>query len=180
MARAVFLDRDGVINKSLVVNGKPFAPTSIIDFQLLPGVIDSLLILKDAGYLTVIVTNQPDLSTGKQTWKSLNEIHAYLTDYCHIDLIKICSHAKEDHCKCRKPNPRMIIEASNDLGIDISESFMIGDRWSDIEAGHRSGCKKTFFIDYGYDEKKPTGGYVSVNSLSECAKIISKITTMKI
>jgi D-glycero-D-manno-heptose 1,7-bisphosphate phosphatase len=71
----------------------------------------------------------------------------------------------------------MLIEASKQLGIDLSESYMIGDRWGDVEAGQRSGCKNTFFIDYGYKEKKPTGDFISVKSLRECADIILKIQT---
>lgn len=177
VTKAVFLDRDGVINRSLVLNGKPFAPTNLNDFQILPGVSDSLFSLKASGYLTVVVTNQPDLSTGKQTWESLNEIHAYLNSQCHIDMVKVCSHVSEDRCSCRKPNPGMLVEASKELGIDLSESYMIGDRWGDVEAGQRSGCKNTFFIDYGYKEKKPTGDFISVNSLRECTDIILKIQT---
>ena len=177
MTKAVFLDRDGVINRSLVLNGKPFAPTHLNDFQILPGVRESLLSLKAGGYLTVVVTNQPDLSTGKQTWESLNEIHAYLISQCHIDMVKVCIHTSEDRCNCRKPNPGMLIEASEELGIDLSESYMIGDRWGDIEAGQKSGCKNSFFIDYGYTEKQPTGDFILVKSLSECTDIILKIQT---
>ena len=125
MAKAVFLDRDGVINRSMVFNGKPFAPTNLNDFQILPGVIESLLRLNAFGYLTVVVTNQPDLSTGKQTWESLNEIHAYLNSLCYIDMIKVCSHTSHHRCNCRKPNPGILIEASEELGIDLSESYMI-------------------------------------------------------
>lgn len=174
MAKAVFLDRDGVINESLIYNGKPHAPTSLNDFHILPGVTESIINLKAAGYKVVIVTNQPDLSTGKQTWESLNEIHTFLNDQCLIDMIKVCSHTSEDHCSCRKPNPGMLIEASKELGIDLTESYMIGDRWGDIEAGQRSGCKNSFFIDYGYTEKQPTGDFILVNSLRECAEIILK------
>lgn len=177
MTKAVFLDRDGVINKSLVFNGKPFAPTNLNEFQILPGVGESLSRLKVGGYLTVVVTNQPDLSTGKQTWESLNEIHAYLHSQCHIDMIKVCGHTSEYRCSCRKPNPGMLIEASEELAIDLSESYMIGDRWGDVEAGQRSGCRNTFFIDYGYKEKQPMGDFISVKSLRECADIILKIKT---
>ena len=92
----------------------------------------------------------------------------------YIDMIKVCSHTSHDRCNCRKPNPGMLIEASEELGIDLSESYMIGDRWGDIEAGQRSGCKSSFFIDYGYTEKQPTGDFILVKSLRECADIILK------
>jgi histidinol-phosphate phosphatase family protein len=110
-------------------------------------------------------------------WESLNEIHAYLISQCHIDMVKVCIHTSEDRCNCRKPNPGMLIEASEELGIDLSESYMIGDRWGDIEAGQKSGCKNSFFIDYGYTEKQPTGDFILVKSLSECTDIILKIQT---
>jgi D-glycero-D-manno-heptose 1,7-bisphosphate phosphatase len=167
--RAIFLDRDGVINQSIVINGKPFAPTKLEHFKILPGVIEALNRFKNAGFKTVVVTNQPDITTGKQTWKSLNEIHDYLLLNCKIDLIKVCSHTGEQLCGCRKPHPGMLTEAAHELGIDLSESFMIGDRWGDIKAGQSAGCKKNFFIDYGYTEKKPTGNFILVNSLQECA-----------
>lgn len=122
--------------------------------------------------MTVLVTNQPDLSTGKQTRESLEEIHAHLRAHCPIDLIKVCSHTNEDHCACRKPSPGMIFEAAQELGIDLAESFMIGDRWRDVEAGQRAGCKETFFIDYGYNEKRPEGAFTMVKSLKECANKI--------
>lgn len=172
MNKGVFLDRDGVINKSLVVNGKPYAPTCIADFVILPGVKESLMSLKEVGFKTIIVTNQPDVGTGKQTIKGLAEIHDYLTSHCSIDLIKVCIHTDEDCCNCRKPRPGMILEAARDLKIDLTESFMIGDRWKDIEAGQRAGCKEIFFIDHSYDEKGPEGAFTVVNSLHECAEKI--------
>ena len=172
MNRAIFLDRDGVINQSIVIDGKPFAPTKLEDFRILPGVPEALLLFKDAGFKTVVVTNQPDISTGKQTWKSLNEIHYSLSKNCKIDLIKVCPHTSDQLCSCRKPNPGMLIQAARELAVDLSECLMIGDRWVDIEAGHRAGCKKNFFIDYGYAEKKPVGNFILVKSLEDCVKKI--------
>lgn len=172
MNKAIFLDRDGVINSSLIFNDKPFAPLSLDEFEIIPGVIRGLERLKLAGFLNIVVTNQPDLSTGKQTLESLNHIHKYLLKECPIDGIKVCSHTSMHFCDCRKPRPGMLIEASKELDIDLSESYMIGDRWSDIEAGQRAGCKNTFFIDYGYKEKKPSGEFILVESLSDCVQII--------
>lgn len=172
MNKAIFIDRDGVINQSNVVNGKPFAPTHLDHFSLLPGVKEALKKFKEAGFKTVIVTNQPDLSTGKQTTHSLNEIHTYLKSHCNIDLIKVCGHRNEDECICRKPKPGLLIDASIELDIDLTQSYMIGDRWSDIEAGQNAGCKNSFFIDYGYNEKKPGGIFTVVKSLRDCAGII--------
>ena len=172
MNKAVFIDRDGVINQSNVVNRKPFAPTHLDDFLILPGVREALQKFKKADYKIVIVTNQPDLSTGKQTLYSLNEIHSYLKTQCDIDLIKVCGHINEDQCSCRKPKPGLIIDASIELDIDLTQSFMIGDRWSDIEAGQKAGCKNSFYIDYEYNEKKPSGIFTVVKSLKDCAGIV--------
>ena len=172
MNRAVFIDRDGVINQSNVVNGKPFAPTHLDDYLILPGVREALQKIKAAGYITVLVTNQPDLSTGKQTLNSLNEIHSYLQSQCDIDLIKVCGHTNEDKCICRKPKPGLLIDASIQLDIDLTQSYMIGDRWSDIEAGQKAGCMNSFYIDYEYNEKKPSGIFTVVKSLQDCAEII--------
>jgi len=170
--KAVFIDRDGVINQSNVVNRKPFAPTHLNDFFILPGVREALQKFKEAHYKTVIVTNQPDLSTGKQTLYSLNQIHSYLKTQCDIDLIKVCGHINEDQCSCRKPKPGLILDASIELDIDLTQSYMIGDRWSDIMAGQKAGCKNSFYIDYEYNEKKPSGIFTVVKSLKDCAGII--------
>lgn len=155
-----------------MIDGKPYAPTCLEDFKILPGVKESLKRFKEAGFKTIVVTNQPDLSTGKQTAKSLEEIHAYLTGQCSIDLIKVCGHTNEAQCDCRKPNPGMILEAAKELEINLAESFMVGDRWRDVEAGQKAGCKENFFIDYGYYEKRPSGSFIVVSSLQECAKRI--------
>ena len=173
MNRAIFLDRDGVINQSIVIDGKPFAPTKLEDFYILPGVIEALQRLKDAGLKTIVVTNQPDIATGNQTWKSLNEIHDFLSMKCKVDMIKVCSHTSEQLCSCRKPNPGLLIQAAQELEVDLSECFMIGDRWVDIEAGQRAGCKKNFFIDYGYADPPPVGNFSLVTSLEECFKKIT-------
>ena len=170
--RAVFVDRDGVVNSCVVIDGRPFAPTEPGDFKILPGVSEALLKLKNAGYKTVLVTNQPDLSTGKQTWKGLNSMHSALSQRCHFDLIKVCGHVNQDRCTCRKPKPGLLMEASLELDLNLSESYIIGDRWSDVEAGRQSGCKGSFFIDYGYAEKRPSGRFTTVKSLKECVELI--------
>jgi len=173
--RAVFLDRDGVLNQSSMVNGKPYAPLKLADFKILPGVRESLNSLKKEGFKLVLVTNQPDLSTGRQTEAGLRQIHDYLCSQCPIDLVKVCGHTDADQCKCRKPSPGMLLEAANELNIVLGKSFMVGDRWRDVEAGQRAGCQEVFFIDYDYDEQRPSGSYKSVKSLRECANQILEI-----
>lgn len=173
--RAVFLDRDGVLNQSIILNGKPYAPLKLADFIILPGVRESLNSLKKHGFYLVLVTNQPDLSTGRQTEAGLMQMHDYLCSQCPIDLIKVCGHTDADQCSCRKPNPGMLLEAAHELEILVDKSFMVGDRWRDVEAGQRAGCQETFFIDYDYDEQKPSGSYTAAKSLRECVNKILEI-----
>jgi D-glycero-D-manno-heptose 1,7-bisphosphate phosphatase len=92
-----------------------------------------------------------------------------------IDAIRTCFHRNEDMCCCRKPSPGLILEAAKDFNIDLKNSFMIGDRWRDIEAGTRAGCKN-FFIDYGYQEIRPRGLFRTVKSLLEAARIIKELS----
>ncbi len=172
MPKAVFLDRDGVINESILISGKPYAPRNSLEFKLLPGVKDALMSLRKAGYLNVVITNQPDVATGKQSKEEIEALHEYLCQDLAIDLIVTCYHTDAEKCACRKPNTGMLTDAANDLDIDISQSYMVGDRWRDIECGQRAGCKEVFFIDYGYNEKKPDQPYQLVTSLADCAKKI--------
>jgi D-glycero-D-manno-heptose 1,7-bisphosphate phosphatase len=171
MRRAVFLDRDGVINRALVHDGKPFAPVAIEALEILPGVAEALAKLRDAGFLNIVVTNQPDISTGRQTREALQAMHAQLSHELALDSIKVCPHVDADHCACRKPKCGMIVDAARELNVDLGASYMVGDRWRDIVAGQEAGCR-CFFIDYGYAEKHPPKPYVAVQSLPEAAGLI--------
>ncbi len=179
MRQAVFLDRDGVINRSLVRGGKPFAPVTLEEFELLPGVRDALLRLRVAGFLNVVVTNQPDISTGKQRPEVLAEMHSRLMRDLAIDSIRVCVHVESDNCACRKPRPGMLVDAAAELGIDLASSSLVGDRWRDVAAGQAAGCK-CYFIDYDYAEKRPEKPYVAVKSLSESVDGILSARTSKI
>lgn len=165
MRRAVFLDRDGVINRSLVRNGKPYAPTQAAEFELLPGVAAALNRLRQNGFLNIVVTNQPDIATGKQRREDLDALHRHLQAGLAIDAIKVCCHVDADDCACRKPKPGLLLEAAREFNIDLGASFMVGDRWRDVAAGQRAGCKTCFFIDYGYAEKGPEQPFTVVKSL---------------
>jgi D-glycero-D-manno-heptose 1,7-bisphosphate phosphatase len=154
MRRAIFLDRDGVINRSLIRDGLPYAPTSLSDFEILPGVADALCKLRRSGFLNIVVTNQPDIKTGKQSKEVLQLMHDRLLSELNIDDIKCCPHTDEDKCNCRKPHPGMLLDAAAGMKIDLSTSWMIGDRWRDIAAGQAAGCN-CYFIDHGYLERQP-------------------------
>ncbi len=170
--KAIFLDRDGVINRSLVRAGKPFAPVRLDDFEIIPGAAAALQQLRAAGFLNVVVTNQPDIATGKLQPDVLDAMHSRLLNELAIDAIGVCRHVETDGCACRKPKPGLLINAARDLGIDLEASYMVGDRWRDIAAGQSAGCQG-FFIDYGYDEKRPQKPYVTVESLAEVARLLS-------
>jgi D-glycero-D-manno-heptose 1,7-bisphosphate phosphatase len=170
--RALFLDRDGVINRSMVRDGKPFAPTHFDDFEILPGVKEALIKSRQAGLKNIIVTNQPDLSTGKIKQEQFDLIQSYCLSELEIDAIKVCPHTQLDDCDCRKPRPGLITQAASEFGVDISSSYMVGDRWRDIEAGQAAGCKSNFFIDYDYQEKRPDPPYVVIRSLAEAVLVI--------
>jgi len=171
MKRAVFLDRDGVINRAFVYDGKPFPPASIDGVEILPLVEFALRNLKAAGYILIVVTNQPDVATGKTSKSTVDQINAYLANLLPIDEFRTCYHQDGDGCHCRKPLPGSLFDAANEHQIDLKNSFMIGDRWRDIEAGVAAGCK-TFFINYGYQEKQPDFPDFVVSSLAEAAEII--------
>jgi D-glycero-D-manno-heptose 1,7-bisphosphate phosphatase len=169
--RAVFLDRDGVLNASLVRAGKPYAPRTLAEFRLLPGVPEALARLRAAGFLNVVVTNQPDVSSGKARREDVEAIHAFLLKELGIDAIKVCYHTDNEGCACRKPKPGMLLEAARELDIDLARSFLVGDRWRDVAAAHAAGCQ-ALFIDYKYEEKQPDSPYVAVESLPEAAGYI--------
>lgn len=164
--RAVFLDRDGVINRAYVRDGRPVPPSGHEETEILPGVPEALARLRDAGYLIVVVTNQPDVSRGITTRKNVEAIHAVLGASLPINEFRVCYHDDADRCSCRKPAPGMLNDIAREKHLDIASSFMVGDRWRDVEAGRNAGCK-TVFIDYGYSERRPENPDSIVRSLPE-------------
>jgi D-glycero-D-manno-heptose 1,7-bisphosphate phosphatase len=153
--KAVFLDRDGVINRPIVVDGKPYPARTIADFEILPGVGQACADLKNAGYLLVVVTNQPDVGRGILKKEIVEAIHETMMQHLPIDRVEVCYHAGAtfgEKCNCRKPQPGMLITAAAALDSDLSRSYMVGDRWRDIECGRRAGCR-TIFIDWRHNEE---------------------------
>jgi len=169
--RAVFLDRDGVINRPIVRAGRPYPPASLSQLEIFPDVPQALRSLKSAGYRLVVVTNQPDVARGTMPKAIVDAIHAQLESTLALDAVLACVHDDADRCECRKPLPGLITGASRELNIDCTTSYMVGDRWRDIEAGRRAGCK-TFFIDRAYEESPPVSYDFRVGSLLEAAEII--------
>jgi len=171
MIRAVFLDRDGVINRAVVRNGKPYPPDGLADLEILPGVPEAVRSLHDAGFRLIVATNQPDVGAGRQTREKVEEIHAHLRATLPIDDIKVCYHTDADQCACRKPKPGMLLDAAEQWQIDLSSSVMVGDRWRDVEAGKAAGCR-TILIESGYDERGAEGFDAAVPSLLDASRLI--------
>ena len=169
--KAIFLDRDGVINRTIIKNGRPYPPTSLETLEILPGVKDALVRLQKSGYLLIVVTNQPDVARGKISINMVEEIHQYMLKIFLLDDILTCFHDDADYCECRKPRPGMILKAAKKYDLDLQSCYMIGDRWRDIESGISAGCK-TIFLDYGYSEKQPENPDFKVKSLYEASSVI--------
>lgn len=168
---AVFLDRDGVINANLERDGKPVAPTSLDEFRLLPGVEDAVRRLKRAGYLVIVCTNQPDVPNGLTSRATVEAMHDLVRARLDVDDIKVCFHTDADRCACRKPKPGMILTAAKEHSIDLPRSYVVGDRWRDVVAGHAAGCL-TIFVEYGYAQEGPNEPDHVVASLAEAASLI--------
>jgi D-glycero-D-manno-heptose 1,7-bisphosphate phosphatase len=169
--RAVFLDRDGVINKATVRDGKPYPPASLEEFQLLPGVEESMRALRRAGFVVIVTTNQPDVGSGVQRKDVVEAMHDRLSAAGLCDDIRVCYHIAEDRCECRKPKPGMLIAAAHAWNIDLSRSFLVGDRWRDVDAAKAAGCY-AFFIDYGYREHLRAQPDAVIGSLAEASQHI--------
>lgn len=174
MHRAVFLDRDGVINRAEVRDGKAYAPRSLADFRLLPGVKKAVADLKAAGLLVVVVTNQPDIGNGLVDAATVDAMHARLKRDLAVDDIRVCPHSQSAGCDCRKPRPGMLTAAADALDIDLKKSFIVGDRRGDIVAGQAVGCY-TFFLDRGYAEARPDTPDATVKSLPAAVGVILEL-----
>jgi len=157
--RAVFLDRDGTINIEKHYLHRPQ------DFEFIPGAPEAIKKLKDAGYLVVVVTNQSGVGRGYYTLADVDTLHAHIqrelaAHQTSIDAFYACPHHPSDaldefrvDCDCRKPEPGMILTAAEDLGIDLDESYIVGDKRADIEAGRASGCTP-LLVRTGYGQRE--------------------------
>jgi D-sedoheptulose 7-phosphate isomerase len=152
--RAVFLDRDGVLNRVHVREGKPYPPAGIAELEVPSDVPEALRDLQGSGFELVVVSNQPDVGRGKISREVVREINREIASRLPLDDILVCYHTDEDGCACRKPKPGLLLEGARRRHVDLTASFMVGDRWRDIEAGQNAGCK-TILIDNGYREKPP-------------------------
>jgi D-glycero-D-manno-heptose 1,7-bisphosphate phosphatase len=171
MKKAVFLDRDGVINKAKIINGKPYPPKSKSDVEIFTDVVPSVNKLKDKGFEIIVITNQPDIARNKTDLKTVLEIQEYIRNKVNINNFYLCPHDDIDKCECRKPKIGLLVQAAEQLNIDLNKSYVVGDRWRDIQAGQDAGCS-CFFINHKYSEKYPILPFIEVKSLSDATDII--------
>ncbi len=169
--KCIFVDRDGVINRSRIIRGKPYAPIQFSEFIFLPKVIKAINILKEKKYLIIVISNQPDVSKGKLKFNELNKMNEKIYKNLDVDDIFICTHSREENCNCRKPRIGLFKKAIKKYSIDTSLSYMIGDRRMDIEAGNKANVK-TIFIDRNYGEEKPINFDYKCKSLYNSLKFI--------
>lgn len=155
--KAIFLDRDGTINKYVGFL------RNIDDFELIEGVAEAIKLINQSGYLAIVVTNQPVIARGEVSWEELNEIHEKMAtllgkEGAYVDGIYICPHHPDKgfegerpeykiDCDCRKPKPGLLLQAAKDFNIELSESYMIGDSHRDVEAGENAGVKKSIRVE---------------------------------
>ncbi|MBI2339351.1 MAG: HAD family hydrolase [Deltaproteobacteria bacterium] len=152
MNRAVFLDRDGVINE-VVFRGssKPIAPWSLEEFKFIPGIEKPLRELSQMGYLLFVVSNQPDIAKGRVKAVMVEKMNKKIMDSLPIREILICPHDDSHHCLCRKPKPGMLLDLAHRWAVGLDRSYLIGDNWKDMEAGKAAGCR-TILIDGSYNK----------------------------
>ena len=173
--RAVFLDRDGVLNRPVVREGRPYPPQSLDEFALYDGVAEACTMLKDAGFLLIVVTNQPDVGRGTQSRAAVEAMHTKLrTALPLLDGVEICFHAGSEFgesCDCRKPKAGLLFRAAAAHGIELAKSYLVGDRWRDVDCAHAAGCRAVF-IDHRYQEPLREKPHFTAVNLRDAARII--------
>lgn len=175
MRRAVFLDRDGVLNSAIVRDGKAHSPSGPDDLDIVPGAVDACAALRKAGFVLVVVTNQPEVARGTLKLDVVEAMNQTLRSRIPVEDILVCCHDDRDGCTCRKPQPGLILQAARKWQIDLRSSFLVGDRWKDIEAGLRARCT-TVLIDYGYAEAQQSTPDYRASSLQEAVDWIIRRT----
>jgi D-glycero-D-manno-heptose 1,7-bisphosphate phosphatase len=166
--KAVFLDRDGVLNEAPTRDGMPLSPMTVSEVVIPPDVPGALDRLRRQGFRLIMVTNQPNIARGHQPRHAVYAINRHLQERLRLDAVEICEHDDDDNCNCRKPKPGMLLKAAARDRIALSASYLVGDRWRDIEAGRRAGCR-TILIGDGYGERDKSPPDVTFETLSEAA-----------
>ena len=167
-SKAVFLDRDGVLNEALLRQGKPYSPMTRDEVIVPPDVPAALDRLRHDGFRLIMVTNQPNIARGSQSREEVYAINHYLQELLRLDAAEVCEHDDADNCDCRKPKPGMLLRAAARDNIALAASFLVGDRWRDIEAGRRAGCR-TILLGDGYGESLQSPPNAVASTFSEAA-----------
>jgi D-glycero-D-manno-heptose 1,7-bisphosphate phosphatase len=170
---AVFLDRDGVITVPLSLNGKGYAPRDLKNFKYYEDARSALLRTREQGYLNIVVSNQPDIANGLLSEESISKMNRKMLSELALDDVFICPHNSKQNCICRKPKPGMILDACKKYAINLSTSWIVGDRNSDIEAGVNAGIN-TVFINRMWDDETGINADFTCNSLNEAVDVILK------
>lgn len=168
MRKAIFLDRDGVLIKSAVRNGKPFAIDEGEAVEIIDGVLKACADLAAAGFMLIMVSNQPDVARGRTSRAFVEGVNTELVQALQLDEVLVCFHDDSDKCNCRKPKPGLMLDAASRHNLELSHCIMVGDRWRDIEAGRNAGVI-TVLVDYGYDETRPEAPDYTAKSLADAA-----------
>ncbi len=170
---AVFLDRDGVLNRVVMRDGKAASPRSVEELQIEPDAPATLAALKAAGYLLFVVTNQPDVRRGLMSVETLDALHARLAESLPLDEIAACLHDNVDACACRKPKPGLVLDLAERHGVDLGRSWLIGDQERDVACGAAAGCN-TILLERDYNSGTDTGASQVVERLSQSLAYILK------
>ncbi len=171
MRRAVFLDRDGVLNEPVVRDGRPHPPATADALVICEGALRAVQALREGGFALIVVSNQPDIARGTAAPAEVDAINERLRGLLPLDDVLVCPHDDADGCDCRKPKPGLLRRGARLHQIDLTRSYLVGDRWRDIEAGKAAGCT-TIFIDRGYAERAPSAPDVRVASIAQAAEWI--------
>ena len=174
--KAIFWDRDGIINKIHVKEGKSLSPRKFSDFKVFPFIKKLLNETKSLGYLNIIFTNQPDISRLLMDPKELELMHEFLENNFEITKIYSCPHSDEDYCDCRKPLPGMLISGIKEFSLNRKECFVVGDRITDIIAGDSALIKNLYLLEKSYSyncySKNHLPSFKIITSVKEIPKII--------
>ena len=160
--RGVFLDRDGVLVRTLVRDDRVYAPCREADFHIEAGAGREVRRLRAAGLVPIVFTNQPDVARGALRHDTLERMHARLRAEVPVEDVLVCPHDGDDGCECRKPRPGLLLAAAEKWRLDLSRSFVVGDRWRDVDAGRAVGCYSVL-IDRPY---------------SACARADARVATL--
>jgi D-sedoheptulose 7-phosphate isomerase len=174
MKRAVFLDRDGVVNQVIHRDGKPFSPRTMVELVFTDGIENFLAESRKAGFLNIIFTNQPDIARGLMDSETVGKMHDLIMRRLPVDDVFVCPHDDKDNCRCRKPKSGMLIDAAQKWNIDLASSFVIGDQWKDVQSGKNAGCV-SILLDCPYNKNVECDHRIpdlhSAFSIIKCSKM---------